>query len=166
MTESTQSTHLSKLDLFTPSPLHSLPPLATGSYPVNGGTATMISTPDVHARRDLIYGLLGDITNDEKYMRLRPARHDRITKHMHMDLHNGRWYNIEKLETKEGKSLPKSMQSKEARGEYVKKALEREWEDMGIDLEGVMRMDGRVRSREKSSVAIPIQGSAYEGECY
>jgi hypothetical protein len=75
MTSATQTTHLSKLDLFTPSPLHPLLlPLATGSYAVNGGTALMLSTPDVLARRDYIYSLLGDNVKDERYMRTRPAQ--------------------------------------------------------------------------------------------
>jgi hypothetical protein len=134
MTEATQTTHLSKLDFFTPSPLHPhLPPLATGSYAVNGGTATMLSTPDVLARRDHIYALLGDKVKDEKYMRVRPATHERIIKHMEKEYYNGRWYNVGMAGRRDGKNVPKSMQTWEARREYVKKGLEREWEAMGVD---------------------------------
>ncbi|EDU40004.1 hypothetical protein A1F94_000218 [Pyrenophora tritici-repentis] len=58
MTEALRTTGLSKQDLFTPSELHpNLPPLRTGLYPIYGGTATMLSTPDVLARKAYIKSL-------------------------------------------------------------------------------------------------------------
>ncbi|KAE8842667.1 hypothetical protein PTNB85_00689 [Pyrenophora teres f. teres] len=58
MTDALKTTRLSKLDLFTPSELHpDLPPLRTGLYPVYGGIATMLSTPDVLARKAYIKSL-------------------------------------------------------------------------------------------------------------
>ncbi|KAI1561025.1 hypothetical protein A1F97_09550 [Pyrenophora tritici-repentis] len=58
MTEALRTTGLSKQDLFTPSELHpNLPPLRTGLYPIYGGTATTLSTPDVLARKAYIKSL-------------------------------------------------------------------------------------------------------------
>jgi hypothetical protein len=152
MTEAIQITHLSKLDLFTPSPLHPhLPPLATGSYVVNGGTATMLSRSDVHARRNHIYAFLGDKVKNEKYMRVRPTTHQRIIKHMGIEYHSGifRWINTGEVGRKEGRNLPKSMQSREARREFAAKGLEREWEAMGMDV----KIEAEVVSRNKSWAA-------------
>jgi hypothetical protein len=155
MTSATQTTHLSKLDLFTPSPLHPLlPPLATGSYAVNGGTALMLSTPDVLARRDYIYSLLGDNVKDERYMRTRPAAHERIIKHMEKVYHNGRWWNIGGGEIRDGKKLPKSMQTWEARREYAAQGLERERKATGIGAD--KKSVGGLRRR--SSMSLAIQG--------
>ena len=111
----------------------------------------MLSTSDVHARRNHIYALLGNKVKDEKYMRVRPAAHERIIKHMGIEYHSGiaRWINTGEVGRKEGKNMPKSMLSREARREYAAKGLEREWEAMGTDEKG----EGEVVSRKKSCAA-------------
>ncbi|KAJ6208870.1 hypothetical protein PSV09DRAFT_2390701 [Bipolaris maydis] len=137
MTQATQQTHLSKFDLFTPSPLHpNLPPLATGSYPVMGDVATMISTPDVMARSAYIRSLLGEKAQDEAFMRRRAAAHTRIMKHMNMDYHQGKGWLAYREMTKKG---PKSMQTKESRRKYIEEGLKKEWEALGEDGRGESR---------------------------
>jgi hypothetical protein len=167
MTQATQQTHLSKLDLFTPSPLHPiLPPLPTGLYHVMGGTATMLSTPDVLARSAYIHSLLGDKAKDDAYMRPRPAAHERIIKHLNIEYLEGTgWWlgpdmededpgewDTEKGEGKRKGNGPRSMRSEEERRKYAEKGLRREWEAMGIEpyknlMGGVRRRAGRGKGR-------------------
>jgi hypothetical protein len=166
MTEATQTTHLSKLDLFTPSPLHPyLPPLASGSYAVNGGTATMLSSSDVLARRYHIYALLGDKVKDEKYMRVRPATHKRIIQHMGVEYGSGasRWFRTREVGQGEMKGGPKSMQSWEARREYAARGLEREWAAMGVSKN--KGSAGELKLLGKRCVA-GKGGMSKESECY
>ncbi|KAI4924695.1 hypothetical protein J4E85_007812 [Alternaria conjuncta] len=83
MTQAMTSTQLSKLDLFTPSPLHlDLPPLVTAPYPIMGAACIMLSAPDVSTRAAHVRSRLGDAAQDESYMRNRRAKHDRIVKHL------------------------------------------------------------------------------------
>jgi hypothetical protein len=127
MTHASTTYHLSKLDLFTPSPLHPhLPPLTVGTYPVSGGIAIMLSTPDVIARRDYIAGLLGD----KPLLNTRPAAHERIIKHLNITYvaNFEDWASLGELI----RDTPKSMRTKETRRAYVKKALRKEWENMGM----------------------------------
>ncbi|EMD91478.1 hypothetical protein COCC4DRAFT_188463 [Bipolaris maydis ATCC 48331] len=152
MTQATQQTHLSKFDLFTPSPLHpNLPPLATGSYPVMGDVATMISTPDVMARSAYIRSLLGEKAQDEAFMRRRAAAHTRIMKHMNMDYHQGKGWLAYREMTKKG---PKSMQTKESRRKYIEEGLKKEWEALGVEpYEHVLaRVNGQLMGWVRSAV--------------
>jgi hypothetical protein len=142
MTQAIHQTHLSKLDLFTPSPLHPhLPPLATGAYPVMA--ATMISTPDVLARSAYIRAQLGEKGQDDKFMRRRCAAHDRLVKHMNIEYCEGRGWVAGGPLVKLG---PKSMQSEEARKRYVEEGLRKEWEALELEpfedvIAGVWRGD-------------------------
>lgn len=139
MTEARDQTHLSKLDLFTPSPLHPrLPPLPTGMS--SGNLATMLSTPDVLARKEHIRALLGDGANDEAAMHKRQAKHDRIMKHLNIDYFQGTGW-VEKDEAKDGRSMgvpkknpPKSMQTREARMLYAQVGMREEWKALGRDV--------------------------------
>jgi hypothetical protein len=137
MTHASTTYNLSKLDLFTPSPLHPhLPSLTVGTYPVSGGMAIMLSTPDVLARRDYIAGLLGD----KPLLNTRPAAHERIIRHLNITYvaHSEDWASLGEL----SRDTPKSMKTKEARRAYVEKALRKEWEIMGM-------CDGRVGRGEE-----------------
>jgi hypothetical protein len=59
MTEAVANHLLSPLDLFTPNFLHpTLPPLTVGTYVCYSVNTTMISTPDVMARKDLIHSMI------------------------------------------------------------------------------------------------------------
>lgn len=164
MTQAIQETHLSKLDLFTPSPLHpTLPPLPTGLYHCMGGTATMLSTPHVQARKTYIHTLLGSKATDDSYMRPRPSAHERIIKHLNIEYFEGRgWWQAPDMEDedscegdtgegegrKKGKG-PYSMRSAESRRAYAEKGLKREWMALGMEehenfMGGVKRRRGRV----------------------
>lgn len=137
MTEARDQTHLSKFDLFTPSPLHPhLPSLPSGMS--SGNLATMLSTPDVLARKAHIYALLGDEANDETWMRKRQARHDRIMKHLNIDYVEGTGW-VCKCEVNRQpvngvpKKVPKSMQTEEDRMHYAEEGLRREWAALGVE---------------------------------
>ncbi|KAF7677081.1 hypothetical protein GT037_005293 [Alternaria burnsii] len=164
MTQAIQETHLSKLDLFTPSPLHpTLPPLPTGLYHCMGGTATMLSTPHVQARKTYIHTLLGSKATDESYLRPRPSAHERIIKHLNIEYFEGRgWWQAPDMEDEdsceedtgegEGKKKakgPYSMRSAESRRAYAEKGLKKEWLALGMEehenfMGGVKRRRGRV----------------------
>ena len=166
MTQASQQTHLSKLDLFTPSPLHPhLPPLATGTYPVLGGVATMLSTPDVLARSAYIRSLLGDKAHDDGFMRVRPATHDRIIKHLNIEYYDGRgWLEMQERGEQEGeKKAPKSMATRESRRAYAEKGLRKEWEALGVEgyddvMWGGRRLGGKGKGKEAvgGSVEAPV----------
>lgn len=149
MTQAIKEHDLSKLDLFTPNPLHThLPPLTTGAYSVGGDVATMILNADVFARKAYIAGLLGAQAGDEKYMRCRVHAHDRIIAHMGLYFHtgNGEWRKAPGLSEKAFEKATKSMRTEERRREYVKNGLEREWAAMGLGGEGDqsgMEVDGQ-----------------------
>lgn len=145
MTDARNATHLSKLDLFTPSPLHPhLPPLATGLH--MGGLATMILTSDVLARRAHIGALLGDEAGDEAAMRKRQARHERIMKHLNVDYFEGAGW-VDRGDTRREaavgvgvlKKVPKSMRTREDMRRYAEEGLRREWQALGVE-EGEDRM--------------------------
>lgn len=99
----------------------------------------MISEPDVIARRDLLYSLLGDKAQDKDYMRRRSAAHERIITHMRVFYwsEGNKWVKKPKMvlnptPNKSPPKLPKSMQTKESREEYVRKHLEKEREALGM----------------------------------
>ena len=144
MTKATQDYNLSKLDLFTPNPLHPLlPRLAIGTYSVMGGTATMIAEGDILFRRDHIYKLLGEKAQDASYMRKRPATHNRIIAHLGIvwSYTKGHWRTLPEFANPPSgfpeDKRPKSMRSKDNREEYVQKALQKEWAAMGISAGGL-----------------------------
>jgi hypothetical protein len=141
MTQAIQHTHLSKLDLFTPSPLHPhLPPLVTAPYPMMD--CIMLSTPDVLARAAHIRSLLGPRALDAAYMRVRPATHDRITKHLRIQYEAQKgWVVCPDAKRGDDDALweeltrtsrqPASMRTGETRRRYAEKALGKEWEALG-----------------------------------
>jgi hypothetical protein len=164
MTQATQATHLSKLDLFTPSPLHpDLPPLATGLYYVMGGAATMLSTPDVLARKT---------AQDDATMRVRPARHDRIIKHLNIAYYDEVGWLMRQVRNLDGhageagrKTGPKSMQTEESRREYAEKGLRREWAEMGVEpRRDYMACVRRRTGRRERRVGVVEEDSAGESE--
>lgn len=174
MTEAKDQTRLSKLDLFTPSPLHPrLPSLPTGMS--SGNLATMLSTPDVLARAEHIRALLGDGANDEASMRKRQAKHDRIMKHLNIDYFEGAGW-VEKDEVKDErftgapkKNVPKSMQTREARMLYAQAGLREEWKALGMEAGEEMEVDvmmdvmGRVWKRMGSEDEERAASESYQG---
>ena len=143
MTQAIQSTQLSKLDLFTPSPLYlDLPPLVTAPYPIMGAACIMLSSPDVRARAAHVRSQLGDAARDGSYMRNRRAKHDRIVKHLGITYEPTLgWYVCSEAaggggdvlgKEKEKKKTPGSMRSEESRMAYAEKALEEEWRALGM----------------------------------
>jgi hypothetical protein len=125
---------LSKLDLFTPNALHpKLPPLTTGLYTVMGGAATMILECDVLARKAHIQALLGP-KGTEDDMHRRPATHDRIINHLGLYYcpSRGGWRKAPVLSPAAMEKAVKSMKSEEGRREYVRMALNKEWEAMSV----------------------------------
>ncbi|KAL1791884.1 hypothetical protein ACET3X_009635 [Alternaria dauci] len=165
MTQAIKETRLSKLDLFTPSPLHpTLPPLPTGLYPCMGGVATMLSTPHVQARKDYIHARLGSKVRDNTYMRSRPSIHERIIRGLNIQYIEGDgWWaapHMEPEELRDGDNGegggrwrptgPYSLHSVEERRKLVEgRWLQREWMDLGVGayedcMSGVKRRKGRV----------------------
>ncbi|KAF2691272.1 hypothetical protein K458DRAFT_287466 [Lentithecium fluviatile CBS 122367] len=143
MTEAITTHYLSKLDLFTPNKLHpTLPPLLLGTYIFMGGDTLMLSEPSVLARKAHLHGLLGDKAADPAYLRRRVAAHDRLMKHMDIQhsvrLGRVRWVKrwnlpaVDRMDAEALKKVPKSLRSAEARAEYVRKGLGKEWEAMGL----------------------------------
>lgn len=127
MTDAIKKYNLSKLDLFTPNILHlDLPGLPFGAQASMGGMITLISEPAVIARRDYVHSLFGDKANDAKFMRLRPAAHDRITQHLGFAFRptTGGW--VRKRICEQAEKSAKSMQTEQARLVYAGKALEKE----------------------------------------
>ena len=94
----------------------------------------MISEQHVLARRDCIYGLLGDKANDVAHMRRRDSAHMLIQQHLNMQLHHGVWARAWYGAPPE--RGPKSLKTEESRKAYVEKALEKEWGDMGVKTGG------------------------------
>jgi hypothetical protein len=95
----------------------------------------VISEPDVVARRDLIYNLLGDEkAQDLAYMRRRNAAHERLIMHMCVFYwsEGKRWMKKSNTVTISASKLPKSMKTKESREEYIEKNLKKEREAMGL----------------------------------
>ncbi|KAH7388794.1 hypothetical protein BKA66DRAFT_489929 [Pyrenochaeta sp. MPI-SDFR-AT-0127] len=142
MTIAIQDYYLSKLDLFTPNDLHPhLPPLATGTYSVMGGVATMISERDVIARRDHIKALLGSNIEGRNYLRKRIGIHNRIIQHLGIIWSATRagWKKAPNLTEMDLEKGPKSMKTEENRRAYVKKGLQSEWAAMGMSLVGTSK---------------------------
>jgi len=166
------ATQLSKLDLFTPSPLYlDLPPLVTAPYPIMGAACIMLSAPDVRARAAHVRSQLGDAARDESYMRNRRAKHDRIVKHLGIQYEpTVGWYVCSEAaggggdvlgKEKEKKKTPGSMRSEESRTAYAEKALEEEWRALGMgglvarDTEYMACVRGRrARRRRGESVSL------------
>jgi hypothetical protein len=123
---------LTKLDLFTPNALHpNLPSLTVGEYICSGIDTTMISEPDVLARKELIHGMLSDST--KKALTKRSNKHIVLLQHMDPTIPagSGRW-----SRTRQGHVIKncmlESMRTPESRGEFVKDKLREEWAAMGI----------------------------------
>jgi hypothetical protein len=137
MTQASKTHFLSKFDLFTPNVLHPLLPLlTTGLYTVMGSAATMILERDVLARKAHIRALLGPCVDGED-MHKRPAAHDRIAAHLGLYYcpSRGGWRQAPTMSPAALEKAAKSMQSLEGREEYARKALVKEWEAMGQDVE-------------------------------
>ncbi|KAF2463317.1 uncharacterized protein BDR25DRAFT_273165 [Lindgomyces ingoldianus] len=134
MTNASTKHGLSKLDLFTPNPLHpNLPSLTVGVYMCMGSHTVMLSEPDVLARKKYIYDLLGTAqSSDPAYLKRRVSAHERIIKHMDRRLNLGQWVRRRPLAIVEGEAIAKSMRTEESREKYVVEGLEREWAAMGI----------------------------------
>jgi hypothetical protein len=146
MTNAIKQHNLSKLDLFTPNCLHpTLPPLAHGEYSVMGGIATstfdtceftrkltnhsVIYEPDLIARQRYLVSLLGSLEGPESIgAQKRIRRHDQLMAHMEIAYSTARkvWFRNPQTQ-KEGKTLKKSLATKESREEYVRNALKTEW---------------------------------------
>jgi hypothetical protein len=102
--------------------------------------AIVISEPDVVSRSRLIHNLLGDEkANDLVYMRRRNAAHERIITHMRVFYSSEyqKWIKKPKVmmsssSDKPPPKLPKSMQTKESREEYIEKHLEIERAALGV----------------------------------
>ncbi|KAH9865664.1 hypothetical protein J1614_009250 [Plenodomus biglobosus] len=135
MTAAIATHHLSKLDLFTPNPLHPyLPQLRLGAAQVLGGQAILISEPDILARRDHIYALLGDKAHNPAFLRARPTAHYRILLHLFIYFcpTRKRWRRLN-TDIPNPEELSISMRTREGRLAYAKKALRLERMAMGID---------------------------------
>jgi hypothetical protein len=126
-----------------------------------GGTATMLSTPDVLARRDYIYSLLGDKARDEAFMRVRPATHERIIRHLGIVPYGGAgWCDAEELGDdvnrevgENGKKRAKSMRTKEGRRLYADRGLRREWEAMGMEGGGELTVPEKGSMRNQGGMS-------------
>ncbi|KAF2728478.1 hypothetical protein EJ04DRAFT_516556 [Polyplosphaeria fusca] len=133
MTEAIANHGLSKLDLFTPNRLLDLPTLTNGEYFVMGNFSTMLSKPDVLARKAYIHGLLGEKAKDEGYLRRRAAAHERIIKHMNARVQHGRVHErtsfIDPVDTSKTTA---SMRTPEGRANYVTEHLRRERAALGM----------------------------------
>ena len=122
--------HLSKLDLFTPNALHpNLPPLTVGEYVCSGIDTTMISEPDVLARKEYIQGMLLDSTT--RAMRRRVLAHTLLLKHMNPTIPAGygRWVRVNEGVKEDART--ESLRTPQSRAEYVSKTLKKEWAAMG-----------------------------------
>lgn len=140
MTDAKAQTRLSKLDLFTPSPLHPyLPPLTTGLYPAMG--ATMLSTPHVLARKEQVVKMLGGYGSaacDDVALRKRQARLERIMKHLGIDYVEGEgWVERLKVEWMDvGKGKGKEQVWGLGRKRLLEGELKGEWEALGMVVGG------------------------------
>jgi hypothetical protein len=98
----------------------------------------MLLERDVRARRAHVMRLLGCSGNEDRareVMARRPAAHDRIIAHMGVYFCFKRgWCRTPGLNetAMENLKVAKSMRTEEGRGEYVRKALEKEWGLMGM----------------------------------
>ena len=134
-----------------------------------GSVATMLSTADVLERNSYVRSLLGHKAQDEADMRVRPATHERIMKHLNIEYHEGvGWLEGKGLgdddeSGEKGESErkgPKSMWTREGRRRYVEKGLKREWEALGMRecedyMAGVRR---RFRKGKGKAVAVKADG--------
>jgi hypothetical protein len=100
----------------------------------------VISEPDVIARSEMIHSLLGyGKAHDLVYMRRRSAAHERIIAHMRV-FYSSRYqiwikkpkFTMSSTSDKPPPKLPKSMQTKESREEYIEKQLEIERAALGV----------------------------------
>jgi hypothetical protein len=92
----------------------------------------MILERDVLARKAHIQALLGPKGTDAD-MHRRPATHDRIISHLCLYYCPSRgWRRAPALSPAAMDKAVKSMRSEEGRRDYVRKALNKEWEAMGI----------------------------------
>lgn len=132
MTAAIKNFGLTKLDLFTPNALHpNLPPLTVGEYVCNGVDTTMISEPDVLARKALIHGMLADST--PRALKRRYNAHVLLLKHMNPTIPAGssKWIPMGGEEIP-GAILWETLRTPQSRKMHVKELLEKEWAAMGI----------------------------------
>jgi hypothetical protein len=97
----------------------------------------VIYEPDLIARRRYIRNLLGDIEgiNGNNNAQRRVRRHDQLIAHMEIAYSSARkmWYQSPLIQ-KEGRSLKKSLETKERRDEFVRNTLEAEWAAMSTKI--------------------------------
>ncbi|KAF2869889.1 hypothetical protein BDV95DRAFT_523886 [Massariosphaeria phaeospora] len=138
MTRAITEHGLSKLDLFTPNVLHtSLAPLSVGEYFIAGCDATMISEPDVLARKKYILCRLGLKGEHSGYLRRRAMAHDRLILHMGIRYRSGcgRWVKDSPWRSEEDRvevKGPASMRTAESRKKFIKKELDIARSALGI----------------------------------
>ncbi|KAF2856234.1 hypothetical protein T440DRAFT_463579 [Plenodomus tracheiphilus IPT5] len=134
MTQAIQSHHLSKLDLFTPNLLHPhLPELRLGASNTLGGQTTLISEPDVLARREYLYALRKCARGASPTgLRHGPPAHNRIIEHLRIVFNPfyRRWCSDKKPVTEK---MAVSMRTIDQRGTYVRRHLLTTWMELGID---------------------------------
>jgi hypothetical protein len=123
---------LTKLDLFTPNALHpNLPSLTVGNYICSGIDTTMISEPDVLARKELIHGMLLDST--KKALARRINQHIVLLRHMDPTIPAGfgRWARGVRGDVV-GDCARELLRTPESRREFVRNKLREEWAAMGL----------------------------------
>ena len=128
MTEATRDHLLSALDLFTPNFLHpTLPPLRVGIYKCMGADTTMLSTPDVLARKDLIHSMIRKAGEEvtEALLKRRCSSHKRLMGHLHVTYHKAA---IRRIEVAEWEKV-----SMVKRRQIALAQLKEMWKDMGVD---------------------------------
>jgi hypothetical protein len=124
--------NLTKLDLFTPNALHpKLPPLTVGEYVCNGVDTTMISEPDVLARKELIHRMLRDST--KKALKKRNTQHTMLLRHMDPTIPHGegRWARGLRGDVT-GCCAWESLRTPESRQIFVREKLKEEWATLWV----------------------------------
>lgn len=129
MTDAKHHHQLSDLDLFTPNFLHpTLPPLKTGVYKCMGADATMISTPDVLARKAHIHSLIEKAGDEitEALLKQRFQSHKKLMGDLTFKCYKGKFY--------KGRFFPVSERDyRKERREMAVAGLQRVWAEMGVN---------------------------------
>ncbi|KAF2018918.1 hypothetical protein BU24DRAFT_458646 [Aaosphaeria arxii CBS 175.79] len=150
MTDAATKHGLSKLDLFTPNPLHaSLPPLTHGTYNCMGTAAVMLLETDVLARKTHIHGLLAAASGPDAVtppaLNRRVAAHTRIAAALGIAWYQVYWRNVGHGDGGGGGDFaPPSADMQSLRAgklHYAREQIKRQWAAMGLeetelDLEG------------------------------
>lgn len=135
MTEAKENHLLSALDLFTPNFLHpTLPPLTTGVYKCMGANATMISTPDVIARKAYIHSMITKAGKEvtEALLKRRCSSHRKLLGHLGFKYYSGGFYKYH-FPSSEAESM------KERRAIALAE-LDDMWKEMGVDPDKGMQL--------------------------